>query len=213
MPCLAGFRVPTSIPSPSANHRGGLSRTGSSQTVCIAIDSGCMFQGATCARSDPEATGGADADHRRRPPLAGRHRCPAGGPGGRRAEADGAALPRRDRARAAAVARAGRADARGGFLPPPAAAVAGRPAGRSADLHPRRRAAGRRRGLGRLERRQQRRRLAGHARPSGRRRAGDLSQGPSYRDRRHRGAGRRPGGGGRGRLSREWALDLRQRLP
>ena len=50
------------------------------------------------------ATEGADADHSRRPPLAGRHRCPAGGPGSRRAQADSAALPGRDRARAAAVA-------------------------------------------------------------------------------------------------------------
>ena len=33
------------------------------------------------------------------------------------------------------------------------------------------------------------------------------------RDCRHRGAGRRPGGVGRGRLSRQRALDLRQRLP
>ena len=37
--------------------------------------------------------------------------------------------------------------------------------------------------------------------------------GPRYRHRRHRGAGRRAGGGGRGRLSCQRALDLRQRLP
>ena len=34
-----------------------------------------------------------------------------------------------------------------------------------------------------------------------------------YRHRRHRGAGRRAGGAGRGRLSRHRALELRQRLP
>ena len=37
--------------------------------------------------------------------------------------------------------------------------------------------------------------------------------GPRYRHGRHRGAGRRAGGAGRGRLSRQRALELRQRLP
>ena len=59
------------------------------------IDFGCMFMAPRApARLPGGAKGGVDADHRRRPPLAGRHRCPAGGPGGRRAQADGAALPR-----------------------------------------------------------------------------------------------------------------------
>ena len=53
-----------------------------------------------------------------------------------------------------------------GLPAPHAAPVARRPAGRSADLHPRRRALGRRRGLGRLERRQQRRRLADRDQPA-----------------------------------------------
>ena len=124
-----------------------------------------------------------------------------------------AALPGRDRARAAAAARAGRADARRRLLPPGDPALARRPAGRSADLYARRRAAGRGRRLGRLEPRQQQHRPARHARPAGRGRAGDLSARATYRHRRHRGAGRRAGGAGRGRLPRQRALELRQRLP
>ena len=54
-----------------------------------------------------------------------------------------------------------------GLLPHGDPALARRPAGRPADLSARRRAAGRRLRLGRLEPRQQQHRPAGHARPAG----------------------------------------------
>jgi hypothetical protein len=63
------------------------------------------------------------------------------------------AASRRARARAALAASAGRAVPRRRLLPPGATPRAGRPAGRPADVSARRRAAGRGRRLGRLERR------------------------------------------------------------
>ena len=152
------------------------------------------------------------ADCRRQAPT-GRHRRAAPGAGRGRAAAGDPRVPRRDRARAAPAAGAGRAAARGRLLPHGDPALAGRPAGRSADLPARRRAAGRGRRLGRLEPRQQQHRPARHARPAGRGRPRDLRARGRHRHRRHRGAGRRPGGAGRGRLPRQRALDLRQRLP
>ena len=151
-------------------------------------------------------------DRRRYPPTAGYRRATSGA-GCRRAAAGDPRLPRRDRARAAPAESPGRATARRRLLPHGDPALAGRPAGRSADLHcassncwPR--APARSAGTSPTTA------SANSSRSACRTRACTRSHGRArHRHRRHRRAGRRAGGAGRRRLSRHRPLDLRQRLP
>ena len=107
---------------------------------------------------------------------------------------------------------AGRADARGRLLPHGDPARARRAGGRPADLSARGRAVGRRRAA----------RSAGTSPTTAsassspwacRTRASRRSMATARHDGRHRGAGRRAGSAGRGRLPGQRALELRQRLP